>query len=177
MRRAAALVVATVAAAAGLLAASPERGAAAPTASQAFFTQRLLDDARTTASVRRLLRGGGGFVAPAVQFSDVTGDGRPDALVRVETGGAAGTVAVYLLTTHGRDGDELRVVFRSQRLHRASAVASGSSLVLRTPRWRAGDNLCCPSRVLERVYAWSARSGTLVRRSSRTVPGPVRGAG
>lgn len=147
---------------------------AAPTKSQTLFRKSLLADAKTTSGVKVLLEDGSGFVAPEIAFSDLTGDGRLDAVVLVETGGAAGAVALYLFSTHGMAADSaLRVVYRSQRLYRASTEISGSTLVLRTPRYAAGDDVCCPAKVLERSYSWSQAVKTLLRRSARVVDGPA----
>lgn len=145
---------------------------AEPTPSQRLFERTLLQDERTTSAIKGLLRSGG-FVAPDITFADVTGDGRTDALALVETGGAAGAVALYVLSTHGEAEDsELRSVYRSQRLHRAVARIDGGALVLRMPSYREGEDLCCPARIRERVYTWSERAQTLQRRSSREVAAP-----
>src|SRR5688500_2675504 len=89
---------------------------AAPTKSQAFFQKTLLGDDKTTSDVKALLRDGGGFVAPDTTFEDLTGDGRSDAIVLVDTGGVAGAVALYVFSTDGEAEDsDLRVVYRSQR--------------------------------------------------------------
>ena len=151
--------------------------AAAPGASrvQTFFRATLLEDERTTSAVKRLLRDRG-FVVPDVTFADITGDGRTDAIVRVSGGGSAGAVAVYVFSTHAlrsSRSDALRAVFRNQRLYRAAAQAGGGGLVLRTPRYAAGDDLCCPGRLLERTYTWSTRRRTLVRRATREVDAPT----
>jgi hypothetical protein len=145
-----------------------------PTKSQEFFTKTLLADAKTTAAVKALLSHRGGFVAPEIVFSDLTGDGRSDAVVRVETGGAAGAVALYVFSTDGQPAaSDLRAVYRSQRLYRASVRASGDTLTMRTPRYLAGDDICCPARIVERVYTWSAKAQTMRQRSSREIPGPT----
>jgi hypothetical protein len=60
---------------------------AAPSKSQALFKKTLLADAKTTSDVKRLLSEGGGFVAPDITFQDLTGDGRSDAVVLVDSGG------------------------------------------------------------------------------------------
>ena len=147
--------------------------AAAPTRSQQLFTRTLLADERTTTAVKGLLRERGGFVAPDIAFTDLTGDGRSDAVVLVETGGAAGAVALYVLSTHGAAEDsELRAVYRSQRLYRATAQPSAGTLILRTPRFDEGDDVCCPDQVVERIYVWSEGARTLRLRSSREVDGP-----
>ena len=147
---------------------------AAPTKSQEFFQKTLLADAKTTSAVKTLLSQRGGFVAPEVVFSDLTGDGRSDAVVLVETGGVAGAVAVYVFSTDGEPAtSDLRAVYRSQRLYRASVNASGTDLIVRTPRFTAGDDVCCPVRIVERVYTWSAAAQTMRQRSSREIRGPT----
>lgn len=172
MRRALPLAALAVLCASGALTLAGG-AAAAPTASQKLFRKTLLDDPRTSASIKALLQSGGGFVAPDIDFADVSGDGRSDALVLVETGGAAGAVALYVLSTHGQDEDSaLRAVYRSQRLHRATADNEQGGLVLRTPRFSEGDDLCCPAKVVERRYTWSDRRRSLVQRSSREIDGP-----
>jgi hypothetical protein len=147
---------------------------AEPSKSQQLFRKMLLDDPKTTGAIKRLLRNRGGFVDPAIEFADLTGDGRSDALVLVDTGGAAGAVALYVFSTHGQDADSpLRVVYRSQQLYRASAHVVDATLVLRAPRFVEGDELCCPAKIVERVYVWSDAAGTLKQRSSRELPGPT----
>ena len=146
---------------------------AAPTKSQALFKKTLLADARTTSDVKRLLSDGGGFVAPDITFEDLTGDGRSDAVVLVDTGGVAGAVALYVLSTHGeREGSDLRVVYRSQRLYRAAVEVDGAALLLRTPRFSSGDDLCCPKKIVQRTYVWSAGKKTLRPQRSVEFDGP-----
>ncbi|MDP2712351.1 MAG: hypothetical protein Q8O56_14125 [Solirubrobacteraceae bacterium] len=147
---------------------------AAPTKSQELFTKTLLADERTTSAIKELLRGGGGFVAPDIEFADLTGDGRSDAIVRVDTGGVAGAVALYVFSTDGAAADSaLRAVYRSQRLYRASTEVVDGTLVLRTPRYAEGDDVCCPAKLVQRVYVWSAGAKTLRLRSSDETAGPT----
>ncbi len=147
---------------------------AAPSKSQALFKKTLLADAKTTSDVKRLLGEGGGFVAPDISFEDLTGDGRTDAIVLVDTGGVAGAVALYVFSTDGAAEDsDLRVVYRSQRLYRTSTEVVDAALILRTPRFAEGDDVCCPAKIVERTYAWSAGSRTLRQRRSQELPGPT----
>lgn len=147
---------------------------AAPTKSQALFEKTLLADAKTTTEIKDFLREGGGFVAPDITFADLTGDGRSDAIVLVDTGGVAGAVALYVFSTQGEtEESDLRVVYRSQRLYRASTEAANGGLVLRTPRFVEGDDVCCPAKVVERTYTWSDAAQTLRRRSTEEVAGPT----
>lgn len=138
---------------------------------QAFFKKTLLGDAKTSADVKSILRSGRGFVEPAPAFADVTGDGKSDALVRVMTGGAAGAVAVYVLSTDGTTSSALKVVFRSQRLYRATLkVSTVHNLVVRTPIYAPGDTMCCPSSARDRTYAWNAKARQLRRIRSVEFP-------
>ena len=147
---------------------------AAPTKSQALFKKTLLADERTTSDVKQLLSEGGGFVAPDDTFADLTGDGRSDAIVLVDSGGVAGAVALYVFSTDGEPEDsDLRGVYRSQRLYRASTEIADGTLILRTPRFVEGDAVCCPAKIVQRTYAWSAGSKTLRQRRSEELPGPT----
>ena len=147
---------------------------AAPTKSQALFEKTLLADAKTTADVKQLLGDGGGFVAPDIIFADLTGDGRSDAIVLVDTGGVAGAVAVYVFSTDGESAEsDLRVVYRSPRLYRASAEVADGALILSTPRFAEGDDVCCPAKIVRRTYAWSAGDKTLRQRRSEELAGPT----
>ena len=140
---------------------------------QSLFRKTLLEDEKTISGVRKVLREGG-FVAPAMQFGDLTGDERSDAVVLVESGGAGGAIALYVFSTHGRAADSaLRAVYRSQTLYRASAEISAGTLIVRTPRYRGGDDLCCPAKELERVSAWNSAAKTLKLRSSQERTGPT----
>ena len=131
---------------------------------QVLFKQKLLADDATSKDVRSMLRSGRGFVEPHPAFADVTGDGKADALVRVMTGGAAGAVAVYVLSTDGTKSANLRVVMRNQRLYRATVkVSDAHNLVVRVPVYAAGDTLCGPSRARDRTYAWSAKAKAMRR--------------
>jgi hypothetical protein len=147
---------------------------AAPTKSQAFFKKTLLADAKTTPDVKALLSTGGGFVAPDTTFEDLTGDGRSDAIVLVDSGGVAGGVALFVFSTDGESEEsDLRVVYRSQRLYRASTEVANAELILSTPRFAEGDDVCCPAKIVRRTYAWSAGNKTLRQRSSEETSGPT----
>jgi len=147
---------------------------AQPSNSQQLFRKTLLDDAKTTSAIKKLLRDRGGIVAPEVEFADLTGDGRTDALVRVDTGGAAGAVAIYVFSTDRKAEDTpLRAVYRSQQLYRAKAEIVDGALNVRVAQYRSGDDVCCPGKLIERVYTWSDSASRLVLRNSQELPGPT----
>jgi hypothetical protein len=152
MRRA---VAAVALAACGLAFAAVPAGATRSTTQQ-FFTQRLLDDKKTSDEVKSLLRSGGAFVDRSVRFRELTGDSRDDAVVRVQTGGAMGTIALYVLSTDtgAGKGGPLRVVFRTQSLERASTRIRDGVLRYRTARYAPGDERCCPAAEAESRLRW-----------------------
>ena len=163
--------VVALAAAVAVLAIAPAHAGAAPSSSQRLFRGMLLEDPGTTDSIKRLLRSGGGFVDPRILFADLTGDRRSDAVVLVNSGGSAGAVALYVFSTQlaGGKSGPLRAVFHSQSLFRASARVTGGVLSYRSPRYAAGDDLCCPRSSLERRLRWSSRRGRFTVGAARRV--------
>jgi Ni/Co efflux regulator RcnB len=145
--------------------------AAAQDQTQQFFEQRLLADRHTSSAIKTLLRSGGGFVDRGVAFRDLTGDKRDDAVVRVQSGGAAGAVAVYVFSTANRKGGKLRAIFRSQRLMRASTRVLKGVVSYRTSRYAPGDELCCPSQVSQSTLAYD-RDARRMRVKERVVFAP-----
>jgi hypothetical protein len=166
----AALVVALALPATGHAQDPPEEEQGDPSPQQ-LFEELLLADARTTTAVRRLLRTKAGFVAPR-EFADLTGDGKSDAVVAVESSGVAGAVAVFVFSAQGSSSGKLRAVFRSQSLYRARTRLRDGMLTVGSALWSRGDDACCPARISERDYAWSAKARTFVRRGSRRYDGP-----
>ena len=152
MRRGAAATL-LAAAALGLLAAP---AGAEQTTTQRFFAAHLLEDDGTSREVRDLLRSGRGFVDRRVTFRDLTGDDKRDAVVRVQSGGAAGVVALYVLSTDTgrRRSSGLQVVFRSQELLQAETRIRDGVLRYRSSRPQPGEEVCCPSRVAETRLRW-----------------------
>ena len=127
--------------------------AAAKDQTQQFFEQKLLADKRTSKPVKELLQRGG-FVDKKVVFRDVTGDKRDDAIVRVNSAGANGDIAVYVFSTANKKGGKLRAIFRSQKLMRVETRVSKGVVSYRTARYEPGDELCCPAHVTESTLAW-----------------------
>ena len=111
----------------------------------------------------------GGFVSSEVLFADLTGEGKDDAVVTVDSGGSAGIIALYVFSAGS--GKELKVVYRNQRLYRAMArINPGPAFVYSLPQWKAGDDLCCPSAYRETEVKWSAKSKRFVIANRRTLP-------
>ena len=166
MRLAAPVALACIGLLAGVPASAREQQQQTP---QALFRTVLLVDAGTASGVKRLLNTNAGFVSPAPVFADLTGDGKSDAVVTVENGGAAGAIAAYVLTAEGSAKGDLHVAFRSQSLYQARVRMNGPTLTLILPQHVRGDDVCCPRRAVERDYAWDAAKKTFTRRATRTV--------
>jgi hypothetical protein len=113
------------------------------------------------------------FAAPAA-FGDLTGDGTSDAVVLVSTPGASGAIAAYVLSALGTDDGELRVVYRSQSLYRAFVRASRGALIVLTPSYARGDDVCCPTVRLERTYVYDRRAKVFRRTASRRLTRTAR---
>jgi hypothetical protein len=167
MRRAAGALTAVAALAAALAAPA----SAAQDQAQRFFAQKLIADERTAEPIRDLLATGGGFVDRSIAFRDLTGDDRAEAIVRVQSNGAAGVVAVYVFSAHRRRGEgrELRAIFRSQSLRRASTRVAEGALRYRYGRFADGDQVCCPAQEIEATLRWDEDKGRLVVAERTTV--------
>lgn len=154
MRRTA--VLAALLASAGLGAGLVAGGASGePTRAQELFRERLLDARGVSRDVRTRLRKGG-FVDRRMSFADVTGEGRSDAVVLVHSGGSAGRIALFVFSAG--EGEELELVYRNQRLYRATARVRRGNVIYRVPAHEPGDELCCPSAERETELRWDSRA-------------------
>jgi hypothetical protein len=153
--------------------ATPAATVATPSDSQAAFTKILQADPKTTSAIKGVLTGHEAIVDPRSGFVDVTGDDRQDALAVVTTGGALGTIGLYVLSTHGQDaGDQdtsLKVIFRLQTLRQATLRVSGTSLTVLEPVFAKGADLCCPTRLHERDYRFDAAHVTFQKVGDRRI--------
>jgi hypothetical protein len=141
---------------------------AKPTPAQILFTQKLLDSDHVSQSIKVTLKNGG-FVSSKVLFADLTGEGKDDAVVQVDSGGAAGIIALYVFSEGS--GKKLEIAYRNQRLYRAMArINPGPALVYSLPQWKDGDQLCCPSSYRETELKWSAKSKRFGVAKRRTLP-------
>ncbi|MFL5893579.1 MAG: hypothetical protein ACJ76Z_00535 [Thermoleophilaceae bacterium] len=113
----------------------------------------------------------GGFVDRTVLFADLTGEGKEDAIVLVDSGGSAGHIALYIFSSG--TGKDLQIVYRNQRLYRAAATINpGPSLAYTVPLYNGGDELCCPSAYRESTLRWSAKRKRFGVIRRRAIPAP-----
>jgi hypothetical protein len=156
---------------AALAAAAPAGAQTATTeGAQGLFTRLIREDPGTSKAVRDALDARRAFVDADVGFADLTGDGKQDAIATVDTGGAAGAVAVYAFSLDGAADGKLHPIYRNQRLYRVLVRVDAAKLLVRTPAYAPGDEICCPPALLERTLTWSANAKRLVLRSTRRTP-------
>ena len=113
------------------------------------------------------LAGGGEVHAERVHFEDLTGDGREEAVVVVESGGTAGDIAVAVYGL--REGIPDRLFFQPLSGHVEVRVGL---VVIQEGVYAAGEPRCCPSRLRESAYGWQGGAFTLV--SEQVVENPSR---
>jgi hypothetical protein len=110
----------------------------------------------------------GGFVDSRILFADLTGEGKDDAVVMVDSGGAAGIVGLYVFSAGS--GTDLQIVYRNQRFYRGDArINPGPSLVYSLPMYKDGDELCCPAAYRETTLKWSTKTKRFGVAQRRTV--------
>jgi hypothetical protein len=164
---------------AGLLAASAAAGAVAAARHPVPDVTRLdprvlvLRDPAASPDIRALARNppvaGAGVSRASTSYGDVTGDGRPDALVQVRSGGAAGTVAYFVYAV--RDG-RVRDVLPVNDVFGADVAIVAGRIVQRLPLWSARDAPCCPGRVAITVFRWDDGHMATQASSTRPLHGP-----
>ena len=148
----------------------PATAVGKPTAGQKFFKDKLLASKSVAHSVKVTLKKGG-FVDSRILFADLTGEGKDDAVVMVDSGGASGIVALYVFSSG--TGTDLQIVYRNQRLYRGDArINPGPSLVYLQPQWKDGEELCCPSAYRETTLKWSTKTKRFGVARRRTVTAP-----
>jgi hypothetical protein len=139
---------------------------------QQLFAGVIVDDPKTSSTIRKLLTSKAGYIDPSPLFADLTGDGKSDAVVGVDDGGTAGTIAFYVLSADGSKNGSLKVVYHNQALYRAWASLNGTVLTVSNPHWAAGDDLWAPKKIVQKTYLWKGSAHTLVRTGTATIDGP-----
>jgi hypothetical protein len=140
-----------------------------PMTPQVLFEGIILADPNTTKPVADLLRADAAHITSRPTFADLTGDRREDALVSVHSGGAAGVVAIYVLSADGTKSGRLRVVFHTQSLYRGRSKVAGDVLTVAQPDYARGDDLCCPAARTDRDYTWEESRRRLRHRATRAI--------
>jgi hypothetical protein len=146
---------------------SPGRSAAgSPSLPRANLRALVLHDLAVSPVNRALVRAArsGAGIGPAL-FGDLTGDGRPEAVVPLSAGGASGVGAYFVYAV--LDG-RIRDILPVNDTDRAVLAIERRGLVEVTPVYRPRDPRCCPSAVRTTVLRWDGQQMTVL--SSRRQP-------
>lgn len=153
--------------------------AAAPLSSQTVATPRTPRtirsfDLASDANVQQLVRETGGeFVPGEVIYADLTGDGDDEAIVPIDSGGTAGTIA-YIVLTGGPDGTiALLRHLPNPDVPGVSVRVEGRKLIETMPVYGQDDPNCCPSKLRVTEYRWDGT--TLGQDSMRIIDNPAGG--
>ena len=104
-------------------------------------------------AVEDLLASTGGRLLPQeVVLTDLTGDGAPEAVVPINSGGSGGDIA-YAVFSY-RDGDLEEILSVKPEAGRVSLSVQDGMLVDTQPVYAPEDPLCCPSQLRHTFYRW-----------------------
>jgi hypothetical protein len=91
----------------------------------------------------------------AVQFADLTGDQRDEAIVPITSGGTLGNLGYVVLTM--RSGSPVPVLTATRDRSSAGGIEMSvvdGKLVKTAARYGPNDPLCCPSTLIKTTYRW-----------------------
>jgi hypothetical protein len=120
--------------------------------------------ASVKATIRETRYGGG---IDRVVYGDLTGDGTPETVVTVFSGGTAGDIAFYVLTGEGSGLHALKYANREYKV--GVAIVKGKLQVTR-PVYAKNDPNCCPQHLEITTYRWTGAK--LVSASRRLIKTP-----
>jgi hypothetical protein len=115
----------------------------------------------------------GVFSKDQVVYADLTGDGVPEAIVPISSGGTMGNIAFIVLMA---DGDQAKTLLKEypQAGQGLAVDVQDGKLIMTQPVPGPDDPLCCPSYLKHTTYAWNGLAMAL--ESVTTDPNPNGGA-
>lgn len=116
----------------------------------------------------RLEQSGGELVEEDIQYVDLTGDGREEAIVPLFSGGTAGNIALWV---YGYVDDRLEMLLSQPDAYKISARVEDGTLVLVEPVYGPDDPNCCPSHIHNSYYEWDGSELALVH--EETIDNPA----
>jgi len=137
-------------------------GSASANISKAAIRQYLLHDPGVSSVIRDTIRtGGGGAGIDRLVYGDLTGDGKPDVAVTIFSGGTAGDIAYYVLTTQG---GTLHAIQVSNHEYKVGVQIYKERLEVTRPLYAKSDPNCCPSHLEVTDYRYNGHGMAVVSR-------------
>jgi hypothetical protein len=112
----------------------------------------LLSSPGVSPRVKATIRNGG-FHAGIDRLlrADLTGDGRPETVVTIFSGGTAGDIAFYVLTGQGSG---VHFIKAANQEYKVGVKVVGGKLQVTRPIYRASDPNCCPAHLEITTYRY-----------------------
>lgn len=147
---------------------------ASPTSTQSATDIRSLDFTEPALIGPIIDHFGGGEIEPRrIAYTDMTGDGREEAVIVVESGGTAGDLGACVMTLDGSMPSVLGYIDAGGHVELRLPEAGGGVIVVQEGVYEAGDAQCCPSKLRERTYRWDGNEFEVV--SDQVVANPDGG--
>jgi hypothetical protein len=125
---------------------------ASPHLSRSEVRSYLLHSPGVSAQIKATIRHGGFHAGvDRLLFADLTGDGRPETVVTIFSGGTAGAIAFYVLTG---EGSGLHSIKSSNREYKIGVEVVGGRLQVTRPLYGAQDPNCCPGHLEITTYRY-----------------------
>jgi hypothetical protein len=86
-----------------------------------------------------------------VLHADLTGDGHPETVVTIFSGGTAGDIAFYVLAG---EGSGLHFIKAANQEYKVGVKVVGGKLQVTRPIYRASDPNCCPAHLEITTYRY-----------------------
>jgi hypothetical protein len=135
---------------------------------------RAVDFSQVAALQTLLRQTGGQLEARAVLYSDLTGDGRDEAIVPVTSGGTLGNLAYQVYTFRGGAPAVILTVTRDAGTAGGIGVSVEDGKLVRTAgKYGPDDPRCCPSVLIRTYYRWDGAALQVAREiEAPGAPGP-----
>jgi hypothetical protein len=125
---------------------------ASPHLSRSQVRSYLLGSPGVSAQIKATIRQGGFHAGvDRLLYADLTGDGRPETVVTIFSGGTAGDIAFYVLTG---EGSGLHSIKSSNREYKIGVKVVGGKLQVTRPLYGAQDPNCCPGHLEITTYRY-----------------------
>jgi hypothetical protein len=138
------------------------------TITKAAIRAYLLKDPQVAQSIKSTIREGGKEAGiDRLVYGDLTGDGKADVVVPIFSGGTAGDIAYYVLSTQG---GTLHAIQRENNEYKIGTKIIGGNLQVTRPLYAGADPNCCPSHLEISVYRFDGHKLALASQKRIKTP-------